>query len=888
MSEKKHLYIIDGNSLLYRAFFAIRNLRNKEGFPTNAIYGFISMVGKLVKEKKPEYIGVTFDVSKKTFRTDIFKDYKAQRKPMPNELVVQIPYIKEYLNHMNIKMLELENYEADDIMGTIAEKFKNEGIIVVLVTGDKDLFQLVNDSVFIYNPSKDIFYDREKVKEFFGVYPEQVIDLLSLEGDKSDNIPGVPGIGEITAKKLLAEFNSIENLLNNLDKIDKKNVQEKIKNNLDKLELSRKLVPIKKDLPLTIGLNDFIYKVPDEDKLIGFYEKFNFKSFLKNSNKKYKKITQKYETIISKDKLINLIKEIKNTKEFVFDTETNNSNPVKADILGISFCVKEGEAFYIPIKHQSLSSELSQEDIKNYLEPIFEDKNIKKTGHNIKYDIIVLNKFGINVKGVEWDTMILSYLLEPNRHSHKLDDLSMDYLGYKMISYKEIAGVGKKELTLDKIPLKKVSFYSCEDSDITFRLKEILSLKIEKAGLLELYNTLELPLIDVLVHLEKTGIRLDVFKLKQLSELLKLEIDNLKKEIYNQAGIIFNINSTQQLGDILFNKLKLPVIKKTKKSKAFSTSVDVLEELKFVHPIAGNILQYRQLAKLKSGYVDALPSLVYKKTGRIHTSYNQTVAATGRLSSSDPNLQNIPIKTKIGKKIREAFIPETGTKFLSADYSQVELRVLAHLAQDSALIKAFQKGEDIHSYTANLLFSNLNIPFEEKRRRAKIINFSIIYGKTAYTLSKELGVDRKEAQKFIDDYFLRYGGVKEFINLSIAEAEKYGFVKTIFGRKRDIPEIKSNNSNIKSHGERMAINTKVQGSAADLMKKAMIDVYNEIKKASLKTKIVLQVHDELVFEVPEKEEEQIQTLVKEKMETVYNISVPLVVDMKWGKNWAEA
>ncbi len=888
MNKKKTLYIIDGNSLLYRAFFAIRNLRNKEGFPTNAIYGFISMVNKIIKEKKPEYIGVTFDVSKKTFRTDIFKEYKAQRKPMPNELAMQIPYIKEYLSHMNIKTIELENYEADDIMGTIAEKLRNKGVTVVLVTGDKDLFQLVNDSVFIYNPSKDILFDREKVKEFFGVYPEQVIDLLSLEGDKSDNIPGVPGIGKITAKKLLSEFHSIDNLLNNLDKIDKKRVREKIKNNLDKLELSRRLVPIKKDLPLDIDLNDFVYRLPNEDNLTAFYEKFGFKSLLKNSSSKSKKIMQKYETIVTKEKLKNLVVEIKKNREFVFDTETDNSNPVKADILGVSVCVKEGEAFYIPIKHQSLSSELSREDIINYLKPVFNDNDIKKTGHNIKYDIIVLNKFGINVKGVKWDTMILSYLLEPNRHSHKLDDLSMDYLGYKMISYKEIAGVGKKELTLDNVPLEKVSFYSCEDSDITFRLKEILSVEIKKAGLLELYNRLELPLIDVLVHLEESGIKLDVFKLKQLSELLKQEIENLRKEIYSQAGIIFNINSTQQLGDILFNKLKLPIIKKTKKSKAFSTSVDVLEELKYIHPIAGNILRYRQLTKLKSGYVDALPSLVYPKTGRIHTSYNQTVAATGRLSSSDPNLQNIPIKTMIGKKIREAFIPEKGSLFLSADYSQVELRVLAYLAQDKALIEAFKKGEDIHSFTANLLFSDLDIPFEEKRRRAKIINFSIIYGKTAYTLSKELGVDRKEAQKFIDDYFLRYSSVKEFINLSIVEAEKYGFVKTLFGRKRAIPEIRSNNSNVRSHGERMAINTKVQGSAADLMKKAMISVYKEIKKHSLKTKIVLQVHDELVFEVPEKEREQVQTLVKQKMETVHDISVPLIVDMKWGENWAEA
>ncbi len=887
MNNIPSFYILDGNSLIYRAFFAIRSLRNREGFPTNAIYGFISMLNKLIKEKNPNYIGVTFDVSKKTFRTDIYREYKAQRKPMPNELAAQIPYIKEYLNLMNIKVIELENYEADDVMGTIAQKLKQKGLKVILVTGDKDLFQLVDEKVFIYNPSKDIFFDRDKVKEIFGVYPEQVVDLLALEGDKSDNIPGVPGIGEITAKKLLKEFGTIDNLINNIDKIEKKSIAEKIKNNLDKLELSRKLVPIKKELPLNIKLDDFKFNPPEPEILYEFYKKFNFKSFMKD-NKKTKVIKQEYKTVLKKKDFLMLVEKIKETKEFVFDTETTSSSPIQAELLGISVCIEKGTAYYIPIKHDNLKSEISQQDIQTFLKPLFEDENIKKSGHNIKYDIIVLNNVGIRVKGIEWDTMILSYLLEPNRRSHKLDDLSEDYLGYKMISYKELAGTGKKEITLDKVPLNKVAFYSCEDSDITFRLKNILSKNIKETGLSELYKTIELPLIGVLVHLEESGIKLDIFKLKQLSEFLRKEIEELKRKIYKEAGVIFNLNSHQQLGEILFNKLKLPVVKKTKKSKVYSTSVEVLEELRYIHPIADNMLKYRQLSKLKSTYVDTLPSLVYPKTGRIHTSYNQTVAATGRLSSSDPNLQNIPIKTDIGKKIREAFVPEKGNWFLSADYSQVELRVLAHLAQDKTLTEAFKKGMDIHSYTAEQLFSELDIPFEEKRRRAKIINFSIIYGKTAYTLSKELGVDRKEAQKFIDNYFKRYGNIKEFIDLSIAEAEHYGYVKTIFGRKRAIPEIKSNNSNIRAHGERMAINTKVQGSAADLMKKAMIDVYHKIRSLNLKTKIILQVHDELVFEVPEDEKDTVYKLVKEKMENVYKLSVPLIVDMKWGLNWAKA
>ncbi len=885
---KKKLFLIDGNSLIYRSYYAIRNLSNSKGFPTNAIFGFVSMINKIIKEHKPDYIAVAFDVSKKTFRNKIYDKYKAQRPPMPDDLRKQLPLIKEFLKAYRIPILELENYEADDVIGTFSNLAKQKGLDVIIITGDKDFYQLVDDSIFIYNPSKEELFDREKVKEYIGVYPEQIVDLLSLQGDTVDNIPGIPGVGPKTAVSLLNEYGSIDEILKNIDNLKKKSLKEKIKNNLDKLEISRKLTPIVTNLPLTLKLEDFKFDKPDENMLLKLYKELEFKSLIKDIENSGKKLNQNYVLINNKEEIISLADKLKKEKSFVFDTETDNTNPVKARLVGISIAYKEGEAFYIPIINQLEKINYTLDDIINILKDIFENEKIEKTGHNLKYDIIVLRKYGIDVKGVKWDTMILSYLIEPNRRSHKIDDLSLDYLNYKMVSYKEIAGSGKSERPLTFVPLKELSFYSCEDADISLRLKNILVKKVEEENLMELYKKIELPLIKVLVHLEESGIKVDPIKLKQLSNYLSEEIEKLKSEIYSMAGERFNINSTQQLGKILFEKLKLPVIKKTKKSRAYSTSFEVLEELRKVHPIIEKILTYRTLSKLKSGYVDSLPNLIYNKTGRIHTSYNQTVAATGRLSSSDPNLQNIPIKSNIGKKIREAFIPEKGHLFLSADYSQVELRVLAHLSEDPVLIKAFKNGEDIHSHTANEVFGDLDIPFEEKRRRAKIINFSIIYGKTAFSLAKELGIERSTAQKFIDMYFERYERVKEFIKKSIEEAEKFGFVQTIFGRKRPIPEIHSSNTNIRNHGERMAINTKVQGSAADIMKKAMIDVFNIIKDNKLRTKIILQVHDELVFEVPENEKDKIEKLIKKSMENCVKLIVPLVVDMKWGKNWAEA
>jgi len=885
---KKSLILIDGNSLIYRAYFAIRHLTNKNGIPTNATYGFVTMLNKIFREKKPDYIGVAFDVSKKTFRTDIYEEYKANRPPMPDDLVTQLPYIKEILKAKNIKIIEMENYEADDIVGTIAKDSVKKDVEVIIVSGDKDLYQLVNDRVFLFNPSQEILYDKEKVKEKIGVSPGQIVDFLALKGDSSDNIPGVPGIGEKTAKKLLNTYESIDNILSNINKIEKKGIQKKIENNQKTLEISRKLTQIKTDLPIEIKLKSFKYENPDKSELLKIYKELGFKTLIEEIVDNYDKEEDCcYETILSTQKLGSLIKKIRKHGEFAFDTETDKKNPVKAKLVGISFSFREGKASYLPIRHKNKEKQIDLEKAIQMLKPLFEDSKIKKTAHNVKYDLIVLRSEGIEVKGIAWDTMILSYLLYPNKRSHKLDNIVMEFFNHKMIDYKEIAGKGQSQKTLDLVSIEKVSHYSCEDSDYAYRLKNILLEKIKKQNLLDLYQKIELPLIFVLAHIEESGIKIDRFKLKQLSDYLTIEIEKIRNDIYEKSGEIFNINSTQQLGKILFEKLALPVIKKTKKTGAYSTSMDVLTELAGSYPIAKNILEYRKLNKLDSGYIRALPSLIYEKTGRIHTSYNQTIAATGRLSSSDPNLQNIPIRSSIGKKIRSAFIPEKGCVFLAADYSQIELRVLAHLSDDPVLIKSFIDGKDIHSMTAKEVFGDLDIPPDEKRARAKIINFAIIYGKTAYTLSKELGISNSLAQNFINRYFERYDKVNNFIDKSIKEAEEFGYVTTLLGRKRPVPEIKSSNRNIRSHGERIAINTKVQGSAADLMKKSMIDIYNSIKQKNLTTKIVLQVHDELVFEVPDKEKPVVEELVKQQMENVFKLKVPLIVDINYGNNWAE-
>ncbi len=886
----KKLFLVDGSSLIYRAFFALPRLTTKKGFPTNAIYGFVNMLRKLIKNENPEYLVVAFDVKGPTIRHKLFKEYKAQRPPMPDELQMQIPYIKEILKALNIPIFEEQNYEADDVLGSLAKKASQKNFISILVTGDKDFFQLVNDKVIVFNPVKEKYFDRREIEAYFGIKPEQITDILALQGDQSDNIPGIPGIGEKTARALIKEFGSIDNLIKNIDKIEKDKIKEKIKENLELLKISKNLAIIRTDLEIEFNPERFRLKKPDYSKLIDLFQKLEFTSLLEEYLKEIEKPKKDYKIILKEHELKTLIEEIEKKGFVSIDTETDNPSPVKAELIGISFSLEPDRGYYLPIGHNYPDAPVQIEKQKalDLLKNIISSPHIKKIGQNLKYDYIVFKNNGIEMEGIDLDTMLLSYLLDPNRRNHNLDDLALNYLQYRKIPYKEIAGKGQKQLTLDKIEIDKVAFYSCEDADIALQLSSILFPQVKEKGMEKLYREIELPLINVLADMEMTGVRIDTRVLLNLSYELEQELDYLKRKIFELSSHEFNINSPQQVSKVLFEELKLPKIKKMKKTKAQSTDIEVLTELASVHPVPKMLLEYRQLAKLKSSYVDSILSQINPKTGRIHTSYNQTVAATGRLSSSEPNLQNIPVRTEWGKKLRKAFIPEEGYLFLSADYSQIELRLLAHFSEDPALIKTFLDDEDVHQRTAKEVFGEESSLFpEEQRRRAKIINFSIIYGTSAFSLSKELNTTPQEAQKYIEKYFEKYPKVKEYLDKTVKDAIEKGYVKTLLGRIRPIPELKSKNKNIQESGRRMALNTPLQGTAADLMKKAMIDVWKEIKKRKLKTKMILQVHDELVFEAKPEEKEELEALVKEKMENVYPLKVPLKVKLSWGINWAE-
>lgn len=888
---KKKLYLIDGNSLLYRSYYGIQRLSTSKGFPTNAVFGFISMLKKLMERKKPHYLGIVFDTKGPTIRHKAFKDYKANRKPMPEDLVVQIPVIKKILRAFNIPLFEQENYEADDVLGSLAQRASSHNVLSVIVTNDKDLFQLVDKLTIVYNPVKEISLDEKKVKEHFGVSPSQVVDVLALWGDASDNIPGVPGIGEKTSKALINQFGSLEKLLNNLDNIEKTRLQEKIKQNLEQLKLSQQLATIEKGLDVKFNLEDFSVSEPNYKELIPIFQELEFSSLLAEYMKKPKSTKKHYRVIFEEKALRELIAKIKRAKFVSLDTETDSAFPTQARLVGLSFSIKPNHAFYLPLRHDypNAPSQLPKEQALNLLKKVLADPKIKKIGQNIKYDYIVLKKEGIRVQGMDLDSMILSYLLEPNWGKHNLNRLALTYLQVKTISYNDIVGKGKNEVTIDAVDIDRVAPYACQDADLTLQLSSLLWPKVKEENLDSLYRKFELPLIEVLADMEMWGVKIDTQALKNLSSELEYELGHLREKIYDISGEEFNINSPQQLASILFDKLNLPASRRTKITKSYSTSVNILQELAGDYPIAQYTLKYRKLAKLKSGYADSLPLLLNPATGRIHTSYNQTVAATGRLSSSDPNLQNIPVKGDLGRRFREAFIPAQGHLFLSADYSQVELRVLAHLSKDPALIETFLHDRDIHEETAERVFGNASILFkEEKRRRAKIINFSMIYGASAFSLAKELETSTSEAQDFIDLYYEKYPKVRQFLEKKVKDAQEKGFSETIFGRKRQVPELQHKDKMIQQAGRRIALNTPIQGSAADLMKKAMIDIWREMKRKDLKSKMILQVHDELVFEVPDAEKDDMEILVKEKMENVFPLKAPLKVHLSWGVNWAEA
>lgn len=893
MSKAKSLYLIDGSSYIFRAYFGIRQfLSTSTGFPTNALYGFIHMLQKVVKDEKPDYLAVAFDSKEKTFRHKMYEDYKANRDAPPEDLAKQFPHFEPLVQAYNIHGVRVPGFEADDIIGTLAKKAAAEGFKVVIVSGDKDMMQLIGPDIRMLDTMKNKWFGVEDVQEKFGVTPDKVIDVMGLMGDSSDHIPGVKGVGPKTASELIRKFGSMHELYERIDEVDKAKLKDKLVQDKEMALLSRELVTINTTMELPGELEDMKFESPDNSELRKLFSEFEFSSLLAelgdDAGESSPAIESHYETVLTEADLERWIEKIKASKIFAVDIETTSLYPVQARVVGISLSCEAGVACYIPLAHRYLGvpEQLDLDLVLKKLKPLLEDPNLKKVGQNIKYDLIVLRNEGINLVGVAFDTMLASYILSPSGRRHNMDDMARDYLGHTTTKYKEVVGTASKEIGFDEVDVERATEYAAEDADITWRLYEKLSPLIQGDDL-KLLQELELPLVEVLAEMELHGMKLDKSHLQKLSQLIQRKLEEQQKEIFSLAGEEFNINSPKQLSVILFEKLELPVIKKTK--SGYSTDVSVLEQLAAEHELPDVILTYRQLGKLKSTYVDALQKDIFSKTGRVHTSFNQTVAATGRLSSSNPNLQNIPIRTEMGREIRKAFIAEGNNHLLSADYSQVELRVLAHLSADEALVDAFQMGEDIHTRTACEIFGTTPERLDaEARRMAKAVNFGIVYGLSAFGLSKQLKIYPKDAKKFIDQYFALYKKVKVYMEETVTQAKEVGYTLTLMNRKRYLPDLKSQNRQVRESAERIAINSPVQGSAADLIKLAMIRLAEQIRKKKLKSRMILQVHDELVFECPEDEEQEMRALVTKEMEEVVPLKVPLIVDIGWGENWNTA
>jgi len=904
MKNPPRLYLIDGSSYIFRAFYGIKQfLSNSKGLPTNAIYGFASMLLKILREEQPEYIAIIFDPKGKTFRHEMYKEYKANRKETPDDLKPQIPYIINLVEVFNIVSMQQEGFEADDLIGTISKKAEKKGFDVTIVSGDKDMMQLISPKIKMLDTMKNKTFGEKEVKEKFGVEPGRVTEVMGLMGDSSDNIPGVPGIGPKTATTLIQNFGDIENLLKNLEQIKKKSLKNKLLEYTEQARLSKKLCTIDTNLNLPVGIEEMKAKKLDSKRIITLFKQLEFAALLSKielGNEKWvesgklrgwKSDTdkKKYKLVFSEKELDKIIIQVKNKGLLSIDLETTSAFPMEAEIVGISISIIPHDAYYIPVRHDypGAPAQLNRDMVLGKLKSVLEDKKIKKIGQNIKYEIIVFQNSGIKIKNIYFDTMIASYLINPSKHNHNLEDIALEYLDYRVITYKEVAGSGSKEVGFNKVDIETAASYSGEDADITLQLSKKLLPALETDALVSLLNNVELPLAEVLAEIEINGVKINKNFLKKMSKDLEKDISLSAQKIYDMAGEKFNINSPKQLSELLFEKLKIPPLKKTK--TGYSTDMSVLEQLATGYPLPAEIISYRQLSKLKSTYVDALPLLVNSKTGRIHTSFNQTVTATGRLSSSNPNLQNIPIRTDLGRKIRKAFIAEKNHLLLSADYSQIELRILAHLSEDEVLIEAFKKGEDIHAQTGARIFNVFpNMVDSNMRRMAKAVNFGIIYGISPFGLSKNIRVSLKEAKEFIDHYFALYKGVKSYIEQTITDARKNGYVTTILNRRRYLPELNSKNRQMKEFAERTAVNTPVQGSAADLIKIAMINISRAIKSKNLKSKMILQVHDELVFEIPEAEKKMMVDLVNKEMEGVMELKIPLIVDTWIGKNWGEA
>ena len=918
------LFLLDAYALIYRAYYAlIRNPRiNSKGMNRSAIMGFVNTLNEVLTKENPTHIAVAFDPSGPTFRHEAYAEYKAQREECPEDIKNAVPIIKKILNAWNIKTLEVSGYEADDVIGTVALIAGKNGITTYMLTPDKDYGQLVRDNVYMYRPKfGNAGYDVMGVEEVKQKYelstPLQVIDLLGLMGDASDNIPGCPGVGEKTAIKLIKEFGSIDNLVANTEQL-KGAMKKKVEENKEKILFSKFLATIKTDVPMELNLDDLKIQEPNEEELRKIFEELEFKTLIDRVLKKTQKTQKKADSQLdlfaefaTKDeessenssytslkdtpheyKLIDNENEIRNLFDFLMtfeivslDTETTSTNAIEAELVGMSFSVEENKAFYVPV---SANREEALR-IVNIFKPLYENEKILKVGQNIKYDLEVLANYGVTLKGKMFDTMIAHYVLQPELY-HNMDYLAEIYLKYKTIHIEELIGPkGKGQKNMRDLNPQDVYEYAAEDADITLKLKNILEKELEKAGVEHLFYDIEMPLMPVLASMEMNGVCLDTVSLKETSEVLTNRLKVIENKIYELSGETFNIASPKQVGEILFDKLK--IVEKAKKTKTgqYVTNEEVLQGLKHKHEIVGNILEHRGLKKLLGTYVDALPSLINKRTGRIHTSFNQTIASTGRLSSSDPNLQNIPVRGEEGKEIRKAFIPEPGCLFFSADYSQIELRVMAHLSNDENMIEAFREGYDIHAATAAKIYKeDMNEVSRDQRTKAKRANFGIIYGITIFGLAERLDISRDEAKQLIDGYFETYPKVKEYMETAKETARKNGYVETLFKRRRYLADINSRNATVRGFAERNAINAPIQGTAADIIKVAMINIYNRFNNEGIRSKMILQVHDELNFSVYPDEKEKVEKIVLEEMQGAFSMKVPLVADCGWGKNWLEA
>lgn len=909
--EKPLLVLFDGNAIVHRAYHAFGATKyrqentltvSKTGEVVSAVFGFAQMLLKVLSDQKPTHCAIAFDKKGPTFRHELYDEYKAQRPPMPEELVGQMDRVKDLVAAFHIPIYEIDNYEADDVLGTLSKQAGEKGIDTVIVTGDADTMQLVSPTTKVLYPkagrtfSDTTLFDAAAVTEKYGVGPEHIVDLKALEGDTSDNIPGVPGVGAKTAVKLINEFGSIEDIYTNLDKVTPPRLQELLRNNEDAARQSKELATIVTDTSVKLNMDECRVSRYDRQQVADLFRELEFNSLVtklpgtEGESEAVEVIASppagKYHVVATTEDLDKVVNRLSVAKTFAFDTETTGLNPMTAQVVGISLSVKAGEAYYIPVGHVVLDvvKQLPLEQVIERIKPVFEDSNITKMGHNGKFDMMVLAECGVNVAGLSFDSMIAAHLL--GEKSLGLKALAFSKLGIEMTPIKELIGSGAKQLSMAQVDIMQATEYASADADMTLRLSNLLGKELNEYGLMKLFNEVEMPLVPVLLLMERNGIALDTGILNEMSQSLGGQITGLEKKIYQEVKHEFNINSPQQLGKVLFEEMQLPTLRRGKTK--YSTDASVLEELKPVHPIASYIIEYRQLTKMKSTYIDALPVLVNPRTGRIHTSFNQTRTTTGRLSSSDPNMQNIPIRGELGGQVRQAFIAPAGSKLLGGDYSQIDLRALAHLSRDENLMKAFQHDEDIHTATAVQIFGvEASQVTADMRRFAKTINFGVIYGMSGYGLEQATDFSRQEAGNFIKAYFEKYPGVRKYLDATKEQAHRDGYVETLLGRRRYIPDIHSKNWQVREAAERMAINMPVQGTSADIIKVAMINLYREMAKQRLKSKMLLQVHDELVFEVPEGEMDIIRKLTTDIMSSAVKLDVPLKVDTKTGRNWGE-